>query len=180
MIVAIIPARAGSKRLENKNFLPCNGVSLVDRAMKVAEEAKIFDAVYLTTDESRHPYICDDHVQTAAVVFDTLAKLNYAYDQFCVLNPTTPTRTAENIRDAWNYYRAEQMISLVSGEKPVHDGAVLFQNTLYFLREMKIIPDYAGWIKFTNEQVDINTREDFDRAEKILAEREGPCRSVTT
>jgi len=172
MILAIIPARRGSKRLPGKNYMLINGISLVDRAQRVAKESGIFDHIHIATDENRHPYICDDQVQTAAVVFDTLCKLNYAYDEFCVLNPTTPTRTAEMLREGYLTFRGTACLASIGGNYR-HDGAFLFWRTLDFLRYLSrsVIPGYTP-VKETF-CVDINDSSDFSRAEKILIEREG-------
>src|SRR3990167_2958612 len=48
-MIAIIPARAGAKRMENKNFLPFAGVTLVDWAVEQAFAAGI-KCVYISTD----------------------------------------------------------------------------------------------------------------------------------
>lgn len=188
--VAIIPARKGSKRLPNKNFLPINGIRLVDRAVNVAKEAGIFDEIIVTTDDQfyspadatiflRHRFLCDDNVQTAAVVFDLLSQLKFSHDEFCVLNPSTPTRDADDVKYAYYLWkqRARYLWSLASGDPSIHDGAFLFVNTLEFIRRMKIIDDETKWYSLEN-QVDINTQEDFDRAEQLLIAREGDHRAV--
>ena len=171
-LLAMIPARRGSKRLPNKNFLLCNGKSLVKRAQETAIQAGIFDEIVTTTDEDRHPYLCDDHVQTAAVVFDVLCKLNYRHDEFCVLNPTSPLRTPIQIQDGYRYFKEWSGWALASGIG-LHDGNFLFANTLEFLRRMVIIDKDTRFIKLAGASVDINTIDNFREAEKILIEREG-------
>ena len=49
-IVAIIPARAGSKRVINKNIRKLGGKSLVERAMELASSIDIIDKVVLSSD----------------------------------------------------------------------------------------------------------------------------------
>lgn len=51
-VVAIIPARGGSKGVPRKNVLPVAGVPLVARAVRAAVEAARVDAVYVTTDDA--------------------------------------------------------------------------------------------------------------------------------
>jgi CMP-N,N'-diacetyllegionaminic acid synthase len=49
-IIAIIPARSGSKSIKNKNLKKIKGVSLLVRAIKFAKKIKIIDKVIVTTD----------------------------------------------------------------------------------------------------------------------------------
>ena len=50
MNIAIIPARAGSKRLKNKNLKLINGKPLIYYAIKTAIKSKLFDEVIISTD----------------------------------------------------------------------------------------------------------------------------------
>ena len=48
--LAIIPARAGSKGLKNKNIKVLSGVPLLGYTIKAALDSNIFDTVMLSTD----------------------------------------------------------------------------------------------------------------------------------
>lgn len=52
-VVAVIPARAGSKGIPGKNLTPVAGRSLVARAVDAAVAAELVDAVYVSTDGER-------------------------------------------------------------------------------------------------------------------------------
>ncbi|ERK70470.1 acylneuraminate cytidylyltransferase [Leifsonia aquatica] len=52
-VVAVIPARAGSKGIPGKNLAPVAGRSLVARAVHAALAAELVDAVYVSTDGER-------------------------------------------------------------------------------------------------------------------------------
>ena len=39
-VLAVIPARSGSKRCPNKNFLPYKGKPLIDWALEAAKESR--------------------------------------------------------------------------------------------------------------------------------------------
>ena len=54
MIVAIIPARSGSKGFVNKNIASIKGISLMERAIKKALDSKIIDYVYISTDSNEY------------------------------------------------------------------------------------------------------------------------------
>ena len=53
MNIAIIPARAGSKRLKNKNIKLINDKPLIYYAIKTAITSKLFDEVIISTDSSK-------------------------------------------------------------------------------------------------------------------------------
>ena len=48
--VAIIPARGGSKGIKNKNLQKINGISLIGRAVRVANQSGEIDEVFVSTD----------------------------------------------------------------------------------------------------------------------------------
>ena len=53
MNIAIIPARSGSKRLLNKNIKNFNGKPIISYVIKIAQDAKIFDKILVSTDSRK-------------------------------------------------------------------------------------------------------------------------------
>lgn len=49
-IIAIIPARGGSKRLKNKNIYPLQGKPLIRWTVDAAKKSKLIQDIYVTTD----------------------------------------------------------------------------------------------------------------------------------
>ena len=66
-IIALIPARGGSKRLPGKNILPFNDKPLVSYSIKAALEANQVNAVYVSTDSKE---IADVAAQFGANIID--------------------------------------------------------------------------------------------------------------
>ncbi len=76
-IVALIPARACSKRVPGKNFKPLNGIPLVVWTIRAANEAGIFDDVVVWSEfeegnvtaklPSMGPFVFDRKQYEAAV-----------------------------------------------------------------------------------------------------------------
>ena len=52
-VVALIPARGGSKRLPGKNLRTVGGRSLIARAVEAARRARLIDRVIVSTDDAR-------------------------------------------------------------------------------------------------------------------------------
>lgn len=51
MIIAVIPARGGSKRIPRKNIKPFAGEPIISYSIKVALESNIFDRIIVSTDD---------------------------------------------------------------------------------------------------------------------------------
>ncbi len=56
-IIALIPARSGSKGLKDKNILPINGHPLVAYSIVAANQCKLINEVYITTDSEKYSTI---------------------------------------------------------------------------------------------------------------------------
>lgn len=84
MKLCVIPARAGSKRIKNKNLRIFRGKPLIAHAVDIARGSAIFDQVIVSTDSpeimqiaeasgadvpfSRPPELADDHATSVAVI----------------------------------------------------------------------------------------------------------------
>ena len=51
-VIAIIPARGGSKGVPGKNLRRVGGRSLVERAVEACRAARLVDEVYVSTDDA--------------------------------------------------------------------------------------------------------------------------------
>lgn len=115
-IIAIIPARSGSKGLKDKNIKDLNGKPLIAYTIEAAKQSRVFDSVFVSTDSEKYAQIAreygaqvpflrssensGDKAGSWDVVREVLAKLNEKFDIVVLLQPTSPLRTAQHIRDA--------------------------------------------------------------------------------
>jgi len=53
MILAVIPARAGSKRIKNKNIKKFFGKPIISYSISQALKSKIFDKIIVSTDSDK-------------------------------------------------------------------------------------------------------------------------------
>ncbi len=136
-IVALVPARAGSKRVPEKNVRLLAGHPMIAYTISAALQSDVFAAVVVSTDSepyaaiARHygaevpflrpPELATDTSPDIAWVECTLKGLlerGRAYDCFSILRPTSPFRQAETIRRAWKEFLAEEGVdSLRAVEK---------------------------------------------------------------
>ena len=141
-MIAIIPARGGSKGLPGKNIKPLNGKPLIAYAIEAALKSKHIDRVIVSTDDKeiakislqygaevpfmRPEFLASDTAQAIDNYIYTIDRLekdtNTAIDAFVVLQPTSPLRTAEDIDGAVNLFlekNADSVISYVPEAHPV-------------------------------------------------------------
>lgn len=113
-LVALIPARAGSKRCPGKNTRELSGRPLIEWSILPARESGIFSRVILAADFyiSREQYpdmilrqIAADN-QPDIVWLRQALQLYPRPDAFAILRPTSPFRTVETIQRAYACFLA--------------------------------------------------------------------------
>jgi len=82
MNVAIIPARGGSKRIQDKNIKPFLGKPIIAYSIEAAKESKLFDKIIISTDSVRIAKIAKEY--GAEVPFYRPQEL--AYDHVSILS----------------------------------------------------------------------------------------------
>ena len=53
-ILAIIPARSGSKSIKNKNILPYKGTPLIYHTIKTSKNSKLINKILVSTDSKKY------------------------------------------------------------------------------------------------------------------------------
>jgi N-acylneuraminate cytidylyltransferase len=124
--IAFVPARAGSKRVPDKNIRPIGGHPLLAYTIAAARDSGVFDAVYCATDSAqyaeiarhygaevpflRDPAISGDKapdIEWVRWILGRLAEAGLGADCFSILRPTSPFRQADTIRRAWAAFLAD-------------------------------------------------------------------------
>ncbi|BBD09326.1 cytidylyltransferase domain-containing protein [Desulfovibrio ferrophilus] len=132
-ILAIIPARKGSKGLPGKNIINFEGKPLIAWAIESALESGVVDKIICSTDGNdirdialQHgaevPFLRPDNLATCeanvlGAVQYTLAELDksgYRPDITVLLQPTSPLRTGTHVREALNLLHDEECDSVIS------------------------------------------------------------------
>lgn len=139
--IAIIPARSGSKGLRDKNIKELNGKPLLAYSIEAALNSNVFSTVMVSTDSERYadiarrygadvPFLrseetASDNASSWDAVQEVLWGYNEMgrfYDTFCLLQPTSPLRTAEDIRNAYTLFEeknAKAVVSVAELEHPL-------------------------------------------------------------
>lgn len=132
-ILAVVPARGGSKGIPRKNIAPLAGRPLIAYTLAAVQAAQSLERVIVSTDDAEIATVCrdlgaevlmrpaefaDDHATTRAVllhVVEALAADGYHPDAVMTLQPTSPLRTPRHIDEAASMFAADpQADSLVS------------------------------------------------------------------
>jgi CMP-N-acetylneuraminic acid synthetase len=113
-VIAVIPARGGSKRLPHKNLVEFFGHPMLAYAIVAARSSELFDRVVVSTDDreiasvarglgaevlERPAELGADHVGVSDVSRHALTALGTHHGAFCQLMPNCPLRRAADITE---------------------------------------------------------------------------------
>jgi CMP-N,N'-diacetyllegionaminic acid synthase len=132
---AFIPARYGSKRIPQKNVRPFFGHPLLAYAIQGAQDAGIFDGIYVSSDSPEVGRIAEHYGATylwrpPEYALDTSPDaewIGHAIEathatRYAILRPTAPFRTGDTIRrahgewDTWSLLKAVEPVSQHPGK----------------------------------------------------------------
>lgn len=139
-IIAIIPARSGSKGMIDKNISLLDGKPLMAHSIISAIESNIFDEIYVSTDSELYSSIGEaygasvpflrphslskDSSQAYEYIIHALEnyrdKFNKEFDYFVVLQPTSPLRQPCHIIESIKLAIDNHLNSVVSVVKASH------------------------------------------------------------
>lgn len=131
--IAIITARSGSKGLPDKNIKLLDNKPLLAYSIEAALSSNMFEDVMVSTDSEKYAEIAEScggtvpflrskrNSSDAASSWDTVSEVLQRYedmgkefDTFCLLQPTSPFRTGEDIKKAYYLYLEKEATAVVS------------------------------------------------------------------
>ncbi|QUM77866.1 acylneuraminate cytidylyltransferase family protein [Moritella sp. 24] len=145
MNIALITARGGSKGLPRKNILPLNDKPLISWTIQAALNSSCIDEVYVTTEDleiadisvkygakviPRPNILAQDETSSEPVIaqaINYLSEQNYKLDKICLLQPTSPLRTAEHINAAFQLFEKKKAFCVLSVFEPQHSAAKAYK-----------------------------------------------------
>lgn len=148
-ILAVIPARAGSKGIPNKNIRIVGGHPLIYYSIKNALSSSYITDVVVTTDSDhvrivgkqlgakiklRDESLCGDEVTLDTVIADAIPK-DEEWDYVITMQPTSPTLQVETLDKAIKYAIDNNLDTLIS--------AINSPNLSWGVKDGKKIPNYT-------------------------------------
>lgn len=133
-ILAIIPARAGSRGIPNKNIRIIGGHPLVYYSIKNALDSISITDIIVSTDSPdvkiiaeqmgvkvhwRNERLCKDDVTLDAVIYDAIPN-NKTWDYIVTMQPTSPTLKVETLDAAIQYAINNNLDTLISAINAPH------------------------------------------------------------
>ncbi len=133
-ILAVIPARAGSKGIPNKNIRIIGGKPLIYYSIRNALESKYITDTVVTTDSDavriiaeqmgasvriRDARLCEDDVTLDAVIDDAVDR-SVEWDYVVTMQPTSPTLSVETLDKAIAYAMENDLDTLISAINQPH------------------------------------------------------------
>jgi len=139
-VLAIIPARGGSKGVPRKNIKNLAGKPLIAYTISAAKESNCFESIIVSTEDKeiadiaqdlgaevpflRPADLAKDETPTLDAVIHVVTELESSgryYDAVCVLQPTNPLRSSETIKEAQAHFEREEFDSLVTVRSVPHE-----------------------------------------------------------
>ena len=131
-ILALIPARSGSKGIPNKNIKLFNGRPLIEWTIKLALKSKLIDKVVVSSDSLkilniskklgaevilRPKNISGDKATTESAIIHCIKYFKNDYEAIILLSPTSPLRKKNDIDNAIKFFYLNKLDSCFSGSK---------------------------------------------------------------
>ena len=145
--LAVITARSGSKGLPDKNIKPLCGIPLMAHTIRAALESGCFETVFVSTDSADYAKIAEEYGADASFlrseenssdtagswdvireVVRTFEKQGKTFDTIMLLQPTSPLRTAEDIRAAFRLMEEKKASGIMGVTETDHSP--IWCNTL--------------------------------------------------
>lgn len=206
-VLGVIPARGGSKRLPRKNIVDLGGKPLLKWTLDAAIQSRVFDHLYVSTEDheigavageywwKRPPELAKDTSSSLSVLLDIVSRHNV--DVTVLLQPTSPFRTADDIKNSLGLLVKNQADSVISTVEAQKDLAfqVRWANRLEALPSI-VVPNGAIYILTTealnrgetwysgrvyaypmpkDRSLDIDTEQDLELARHLLRIFNGQC-----
>ena len=133
-ILAVIPARAGSKGIPNKNIRIIGERPLVYYSINNALNSKYVTDVIVTTDSDavkiiaeqmgakvkwRDSKLCGDDITLDSVIYDAIPK-SQEWDYIVTMQPTSPTLKVDTLDSAIEYAIDKKLDTIISAINAPH------------------------------------------------------------
>ena len=135
-VLAIIPARGGSKGVKRKNIRPLAGKPLIEYSIDIAKQSCVISDVIVSTDDveiaeiaknlevkvlKRPDNLANDTASVYATVVHVLNELQDDYDVIILMQPTSPIRKVSDLDEIIKYFNEDEDLEGVISVVPMLD-----------------------------------------------------------
>lgn len=128
-VLAIIPARGGSKGVKQKNLRMLGGIPLIGHTANAALKSGIYSRIVVSTDDPaitrwaelngfevhrRSAHAASDSATIADVANEVVRDLDWRGTTVSVLQPTSPFRSSRSIKEAYQQFNEDKNDSMMS------------------------------------------------------------------
>ncbi len=154
-IIALIPARAGSKRVQGKNIRLLAGHPLIAYTICAAKQSGVFADIIVSTDSEEYAEISRQYgaevpflrpeeisgdlsldIEWLDFTLRKLKEMGREYDCFSILRPTSPFRLPTTIQRAWKEFQAEEGVDSLRAVEKVKDHP----GKMWVIRGKRMMP----------------------------------------
>lgn len=154
-IIALIPARAGSKRVQGKNIRPLAGHPLIAYTICAAKQSGVFADILVSTDSEEYAEIARQYgaevpflrpveisgdlaldIEWVDFTLRKLKEMGREYDCFSILRPTSPFRLPTTIQHAWKEFLAEEGVDSLRAVEKVKEHP----GKMWVIRGRRMMP----------------------------------------
>lgn len=174
--LAIIPARAGSKRLPHKNTITVGGIPLVARTIRTAKNAGL-SKIVVTTDDYEVKEIAEfeevmviprplelatDEARSEDAILHAMdyaeREFNCDYTSICVLQPTSPLLKSETLKKAIEIFHNNELTSLVAVNPLYQPAGAFYCATKEVFKHHKSfwVEDMSVFVLNSKESLDVD------------------------
>lgn len=170
-LLAIIPARGGSKRLPKKNILDLKGIPLIAHTIKAGIKSKYIDKVIVSSDDDeildisqnygsltlkRPGKLASDTASTFEAIKHTIENMDNYYDYIILLQATSPLRNEGHIDEAIELLESKNADAIVSVCEMEHSP--LWSN---------ILPENGSMKSFLRDEILNKRSQDLEKHYRI-------------
>ncbi len=196
-IIALIPARSGSKGIKNKNILKIAKKSLIELSIEHCLKAKIFTKIFLSTDSKKYADIArkyhsieilirpkkisNDNSTDYEMIDHAIKNININFDYIAHIRPTSPLRKIEQIKNAYKVMLKSNCISLRSVHEMQESSYKTFEvkkGLIKSLQNLKLSIDELNAPRqnfpktfFPNGNIDIYRKEFVLKNKKLFGSK---------
>lgn len=124
-VLAVIPARGGSKRIPRKNIKLLMGRPIIEYSLRTCQKSGIFDKIHVSTEDAEISSICEkigfkpdffrsiENANDTSTILDVLLEvvnkfenLNDMYDVVCLMSATAPLIEAGDLVKALEMFNS--------------------------------------------------------------------------